>query len=88
MPCNPPHPKFPPPGKSCRQGQKNPFRPWHSIGAGMSAPKKAEIGADKGFDTRVGAEIGHNQHRDSPVGAGGCRYNNDSRSYPVPDVER
>ena len=32
----------------------------------MSAPKKAEIGADRGFETRVGAEIGQNQHRDFP----------------------
>ena len=31
----------------------------------MSAPKKAEIGADRGFETRVGAEIGQNRHRES-----------------------
>ena len=30
-----------------------------------SEPKKAKIGADRGFKSEVGAEIGQNRHRDS-----------------------
>ena len=47
------------------RGKTIPFRPWQNIQVRLSAPNKARIGADRGFETGVSAKKGQNRHRES-----------------------